>query len=36
MDYQALADVVVQCIDERDIPLLFTEGGSMQLLSVNI
>ncbi len=36
MDYPALADVVGQCIYERAIPLLFTEGGSMQLLSVNI
>jgi hypothetical protein len=36
MDYSALADVVVQCIGERAIPLLFTEGGCMQLLSVNI
>jgi len=36
MDYPALADVVVQCIDERAIPLLFTEGGCMQLLYVKI
>jgi hypothetical protein len=36
MDYPALADVVVQFIDERAILLLFTEGGCTQLLSVNI
>jgi hypothetical protein len=36
MDYPALADVVVQFVDERAIYLLCTEGGCMQLLSVNI
>jgi len=36
MDYPALADVVVQSIDEGAIAVLFTEGGCMQLLSVNI